>query len=1044
MRLSSMALKALVHDRASSIAVIISVTVTSMLITGALLVGESVTATLRAMAHERLGTATHVVRSPEHFMTGAFARRLGGAAVLYRAGSAANGERIAQGRIYGIDASFFGFTRKSTPLPERDTVYVNEVMAARLAVKTGDEIVVRIEKPAALASDVTFGASDEPVVRRRVTVSRVLSADEFGSFSLTADAPPKSALFMDRTELTALIGQSDAADIILLRTNDTRGLERTATAADKGLIVSTNRYGIDVSTSRIFIAPAARDVLLRSGGRPVYGYFVNSIRARTASPYSFAASAPDVAVMRDDGIVLNDWLAADIGASPGDAIYVTYFMLTNRALIERTNRFTVERIVPIKGAADDPSLMPAIPGLAEAASCRTWSPGMPVDLSRIRDKDEDYWRSHRGTPKLFVSPAAAVAMWGNEFGNATAIRFPRDKAREVIAAIDSIPAADAGVLVRDLSLERGGEASTDFASLFLGLSAFVIGAALLLTGLSFSLVIARRAGERAVMEAVGFPPRRILVRMLTEALVLSVSGAVLGALTAIAYDVLLIAMLNAGFSDAAGGTVIRFAISPTMFLTGAVASIAAALVPMAVLVFRRQHVRGVRGNGGGHILFAVAAVSAVLAAVLPIGAAMTGQAAVFFFSAGSMLLLSVLTGIAWSMKRIGRAAVTGRGLFVVRSLARNTMMSMSAIAVIAVGVFMVIAVSASRMDEGSPERRESGTGGFGCIIETAAAAGDDLNAAAVRAKLGLDDALMSNVRFVPISAAPGDDASCRNINRIERARLIGVMAEEFASRKAFRFTAIDPRYTNMPPWSALTHRTGDVINGIADETTLTWGIRKKLGDMIPYTDDRGRTVHVRIIGVIAPSILQGNIITDTRVLTRYFPSASRRIFLVDVPRSVRGDVIRIMAYALRDLGADVISAEERLHSFAAVEHAYLALFLALGGFGLVLGTVAFAALIVRSLAERRGEHAVMRAEGFSPTRIAGMLIAEFTMLLAAGITVGALSAVIAVVPSLASRAVSVLPIVVFLASAVLTGVISIVCAGRGAMRADVLAGLRDE
>ena len=48
--------------------------------------------------------------------------------------------------------------------------------------------------------------------------------------------------------------------------------------------------------------------------------------------------------------------------------------------------------------------MPAFPGLADVDNCRDWKPGIPVDLDKIRPKDEQYWNEHRGTPKAFRHP----------------------------------------------------------------------------------------------------------------------------------------------------------------------------------------------------------------------------------------------------------------------------------------------------------------------------------------------------------------------------------------------------------------------------------------------------------------------------------------------------------------------------------------------------------------------------------------------------------------------------------------------------------------
>ena len=50
----------------------------------------------------------------------------------------------------------------------------------------------------------------------------------------------------------------------------------------------------------------------------------------------------------------------------------------------------------------DRSLMPDFPGLAKAESTENWDAGFPIQMSKIRPKDEKYWKDFRGTPKAFV------------------------------------------------------------------------------------------------------------------------------------------------------------------------------------------------------------------------------------------------------------------------------------------------------------------------------------------------------------------------------------------------------------------------------------------------------------------------------------------------------------------------------------------------------------------------------------------------------------------------------------------------------------------
>ncbi len=91
----------------------------------------------------------------------------------------------------------------------------------------------------------------------------------------------------------------------------------------------------------------------------------------------------------------------------------------------------------------------------------------------------------------------------------------------------------------------------------------------------------------------------------------------------------------------------------------------------------------------------------------------------------------------------------------------------------------------------------------------------------------------------------------------------------------------------------------------------------------------------------------------------------------------------------------------------AVQNTYLSTFQALGGLGLVLGTLGLAAVQLRSVLERRGELALMQAVGFRRRRLGAMVLWEHGLLLIAGLAVGTLSALVAVWPHLAGGAGSV-------------------------------------
>ena len=99
-------------------------------------------------------------------------------------------------------------------------------------------------------------------------------------------------------------------------------------------------------------------------------------------------------------------------------------------------------------------------------------------------------------------------------------------------------------------------------------------------------------------------------------------------------------------------------------------------------------------------------------------------------------------------------------------------------------------------------------------------------------------------------------------------------------------------------------------------------------------------------------------------------------------------------------GLDVVPSVERLMEFYAVESTYLAMFLVLGALGLVVGSMGMGVVVLRNVQDRRAEIALLRAVGYSPSIVRRLVFMEHGLLLIAGIGLGILASVVAMVPAL--------------------------------------------
>ena len=150
--------------------------------------------------------------------------------------------------------------------------------------------------------------------------------------------------------------------------------------------------------------------------------------------------------------------------------------------------------------------------------------------------------------------------------------------------------------------------------------------------------------------------------------------------------------------------------------------------------------------------------------------------------------------------------------------------------------------------------------------------------------------------------------------------------------------------------------------------------------------------------------------------------------------------------ALSDYGFDVQSAPARLAAFHRVENTYLATFRALGGLGLILGTVGLAAILLRNVLERRKELALAARRRVSPAARGGHGDRRKPAASLLGLATGTSCALLAIAPAIASRGghLPLASIGTLLAAVLATGILASLAATGAALRSPLLAGLRSE
>jgi len=1046
----------------------------SAVLTGSLLVGDSVRASLRRVADLRLGKVQTGVLGGDRWFTTELAKKSSAVPLIMANGavsSGTGGKRVNAVQVLGVDADFWKLSSSGKDIAiGSGEVAVNAAIARKLGVGVGDTLLVRLERPSAISRDAPLSGSTNEEVTLRRKIAAVVSAEDFGAFQLIAAQTSPDSVFVGLEDLQFQIemeGRVNAALSLEISSSDV--WEKHKSIRDFGLSLARVEGASkewQVGTDRVFIdGVVATELLKRPDSYGVMTYLVNGlVTSKGGVPYSMVTAVTTPALPSGDGIAITQWLADDQKLGVGDDLTLKYFTVgTGRELKQAEATFKVSTILPMTEPVVNRTWTPEFPGVSDVDNCRDWEPGIPMDMKAIRDQDEKYWDDYKGTPKGFISLEAGQKLWANRFGDLTSIRFPdRGEDADKLASelIGTLTLADIGLSVRDLKGEASAAAkgSVDFGGLFIGLSMFLIGAALVFAALLFLFTLERRTAQVGVLMAMGWTPQQVRKTILAEAGCIAIVGVALGILGGGLYTKLALRGLMGVWSGAAQGLPLIYAPSVGTMLG---AGVGALFVVLATLWWASRRLfktsprllmagGGVVASDGGlgkdRTLW-VGVIAVLAAAGMMYGGTMAkGAAAVagLFFGSGMMLLVAGLAvALRWMRRgRSGDSPAQSLSQIGMISVRRRPSRSLAVIGMMAGGIFLVTAVNAFRMTaDDDATRRDTGTGGFALLGESSLPVYESLTAKAGIDAFGLDEALLKDVSVVPFRIREGDDASCLNLNRAQRPVLVGVNAALLAERKAFAFAS-----GGEAGWNALKPN-GVVIPAIADQATAMWGLGLGIGDTLKYEDASGREFEVKLVGMLAGSVLQGKMIIDEQAFLAHYPDASGyRFFLIDAPSSHASDLSAHLTRQLEKRGLALEPVKDRLESFLSVQNTYIGIFTVLGGLGVLLGTAGLGVLVARHVLERRGELGLMQALGFRQGSLRRMVLSEHVVLLVSGLVLGTISALVAVWPTLRQSAQS-LPLG-FLGAlwvAVLAfGIVACAVAVTAALRGKLLDAVRRE
>lgn len=1093
----------------SNLAVLAGVAVAVAVLIGSLLVGDSVKGSLRAIALERLGEVRYAV-TPGRYIPQSLVDRVDTAladqtATLVPAlildGSARlpGREPVSNVQIVAVPDAFWGLGPGApAELPSDRGVVLNQTLASALAetspagvadgLAPGDAVLVTVGRRRDAPSGSIFGrrSRSDTVEGVRAAIVGIIATEGIGRFTLRPVQEKPRTVYASLAWVQAQLGRAGEINTILVAGTDrldealAGALEKAVTLRDYGLNVHASPRGPVLRAEDVVIPSIAVDAFER--GRPASVYLANTIAKQGGDaegiPYSVVACVPDAYGLDEDGIALNAWAAERLSAAVGDTITLAFNRADETGAIdEESHSFRLAAVVPMADAAADTALVPEMQGMTDADRLADLDLPFEIDHGRIGPEDDAYWEEYRTAPKAYLAPSVLRDMWQVKGVDArqnwaTAILLPEGTAEDgaLESLVAGLPPEQYGLGFRPVrrdALSRAG-GSTDFGMLFVSMSFFLVIAAAALVGLLMRLTIERRAAQYGVLVSTGFSSSSAARVLRLEGMVVAAAGVLVGVPLGAGYAWALVWALRNRWQGAVADLDLALHIGPLSILGGAVGGFVVAVLAMlwAARLLRRSQALDLLGGWRALATepgqrtrlwsFRVAVVMLGLGAVMvPLGLLDAIPATGAFFGGGSALLVGLLALVYARLSRAGSGA-SDRHLSIVRlawrGAMRNRVRSALTVGLVACAGFIIVTVAANGRDirKLDTRRRLSGSGGFSlqvrCDVPVYADIGSEQGRVDVFGR-AVADQLPAEATIYALRVNDGDDASCLNMQRPETPRVLGVPSALYAED---RFLAADG--DGPPAWSLLEEDLGSVegepvVPAFADMSSAQWILKVGVGDEVTVPGLGGRPVRLRIVGLLAPGLFQGELLVGEDAFIRHFGTeGGYRYFLVEVPEAQESATVAALRKGMSDLGATVQRTAEVLAGYARVQNTYLATFRTLGGLGLLLGTFGIVAVLLRGVVERRRELAMLTAVGLRRRALCAMIVVENGLLLILGMLVGGVSALVAVAPHLASSMAKVdwPALATTLGVCAVVGLASCALAASLSMRGNLLSALRSE
>lgn len=536
--------------------VVVAVILMMAVITGSLLLGDSVRGTLTDRVYERLGNTETVITSGTGFMNDeilqapVFAKSKG---YLLVEGFVSSGDKLIPVYVWGSDEIKYGEAE------------INEPLAKKASIDNIDGAATVLHLPShSLVPSGSLFVTKSYATQMRLQISGIKNVKQGGNLLLKNEQTLPLNIFVCREELCEMMEIDSKINIIMseeLITDEQIAEVWTPELSGITLTEST------LTSERIFI----QDEIVKSLNPEVlyFSYLVNDIATQQDTvPYSFvtAMTQRNGVPLSGNEIILADYTAKRLNVGKGDKVDLSYFISDDlKSLKTKGQSFVVKDIIPLEEIRTDKLLMTEFPGLSNVETCTDWDSDLPINMDRIQKIDEDYWYDYKQTPKAIVAYDAVIKDWGNSFGTATALKGDWTKT-------DGSALIDSKMLITTVSPRESGlyaaTHGTDFSSLFMALGFFIILSAILLMQNPLLEMFAQRKDEITLYRQLGYKAKDIQMLLSREAFSVMLLASPLGIIAGILYSGITLWLLGNVWSGATHTEGFALHIDPMTIIIG--------------------------------------------------------------------------------------------------------------------------------------------------------------------------------------------------------------------------------------------------------------------------------------------------------------------------------------------------------------------------------------------------------------------------------------------------------------------------------------------